>query len=167
MGGLTVATVLLRDKASPWPVVKEILWSVLPLVAGLFVLVAAVDATGVARVLASALATGAATSVTTTAAVAGGALAVVSNLMNNLPTGLITSNAITLAHPAEPVIDALLIGIDLGPNLSITGSLATILWLTAIRRDGEQIDFGRFLNVGAVVMPPALVLAIAVRLVLQ
>ena len=48
--------------------------------------------------------------------------------------------------------------------MSITGSLATILWLLAIRRDGEHVDFWRFLKIGALVMPPALVLAIAARL---
>ncbi len=60
----------------------------------------------------------------------------------------------------------MLIGVDLGPNLSITGSLATILWLSAIRREGEHVGFWRFLKVGAVVMPPALILAIAVRLLI-
>ena len=65
------------------------------------------------------------------------------------------------------VTDALLIGVDLGPNLSITGSLATILWLTAIRREGEDVTFWRFLKVGALVMPPALVLAIGARLLLE
>ena len=33
---------------------------------------------------------------------------------------------------------AMLIGVDLGPNLSITGSLATILWLVAMRREGQR-----------------------------
>ena len=53
------------------------------------------------------------------------------------------------------------IGIDLGPNLSVTGSLATILWLTAIRREGEQVSAWTFLRLGAVVMPVALLLAMA------
>ena len=51
-------------------------------------------------------------------------------------------------------------GVDLGPNLSITGSLATILWLTALRREGQTIAFWPFLKLGLVVMPPALVLAL-------
>ena len=59
-----------------------------------------------------------------------------------------------------------LIGIDLGPNLSITGSLATILWLTVIRREGEDVNVWRFLKVGSIVMPPALALALAARLLL-
>jgi arsenical pump membrane protein len=46
------------------------------------------------------------------------------------------------------------------PNLSVTGSLATILWLTALRRDGHQVGALAFLKVGIVVMSPALLLAI-------
>jgi arsenical pump membrane protein len=98
------------------------------------------------------------------AAVSGLILAVVSNLMNNLPAGLIASATIVQAHAPKKVVDVLLIGVDLGPNLSITGSLATILWLTAIRREGEAVGFVKFLKVGALVMPPALLLAIAARL---
>jgi arsenical pump membrane protein len=89
---------------------------------------------------------------------------VAANLMNNLPAGLIASTTIAQAHPPKRVLDALLIGVDLGPNLSITGSLATILWLTAIRREGETVGFWRFLRVGALVTPPALLLAIGARL---
>jgi arsenical pump membrane protein len=55
---------------------------------------------------------------------------------------------------------AVLIGVDLGPNLSVTGSLATILWLVALRRDGENVTFFEFLRFGAIVMTPALALSI-------
>ncbi len=55
----------------------------------------------------------------------------------------------------------MLIGVDLGPNLSVTGSLATILWLTALRREGLRVGAWSFLKLGMLVMPPALVLAIA------
>jgi arsenical pump membrane protein len=54
-----------------------------------------------------------------------------------------------------------LIAVDLGPNLSVTGSLATILWLIALRREGVHVDFRDFLKVGALAMPIALTLAIA------
>jgi len=56
------------------------------------------------------------------------------------------------------------IGVDLGPNLSVTGSLATILWLVALRREGQEVSPWQFLLVGVVVTPPALVLAIAALL---
>jgi arsenical pump membrane protein len=54
-----------------------------------------------------------------------------------------------------------LIGVDLGPNLSVTGSLATILWLVALRREGEHVSALQFLRLGALIMPVSLVLAIA------
>ncbi len=65
------------------------------------------------------------------------------------------------AHVPDAVTRAVLIGVDLGPNLSVTGSLATILWLTALRREGHSVGFGAFLKLGVLVMPPALVLALA------
>ena len=92
---------------------------------------------------------------------AGIVIAFAGNLMNNLPAGLIAGNAVQAAHGPEQVTSAVLIGVDLGPNLSVTGSLATILWLTALRREGQNVGAGTFLKVGIVVMPPALLLALA------
>jgi arsenical pump membrane protein len=60
------------------------------------------------------------------------------------------------------VTGAVLVGIDLGPNLSATGSLATLLWLTALRRDGHMVTAGQFLRLGAIVMPAAMVPTLAV-----
>jgi arsenical pump membrane protein len=54
---------------------------------------------------------------------------------------------------------ALLVGVDLGPNLSVTGSLATILWLIVLRREGLKVSAGTFFKAGFLVMPPALLLA--------
>ncbi|MGH9655646.1 MAG: ArsB/NhaD family transporter, partial [Bryobacteraceae bacterium] len=47
----------------------------------------------------------------------------------------------------------------LGPNFSITGSLATILWLIALRREGEHVSFLTFLKYGIAITAPALLLA--------
>jgi Na+/H+ antiporter NhaD/arsenite permease-like protein len=88
-------------------------------------------------------------------------LAVVCNLMNNLPAGLIAGGAVQAAQAPAGVVGAVLIGVDLGPNLSVTGSLATILWLGALRREGHAIGAGTFLRLGLLVMPPALLLALA------
>lgn len=49
--------------------------------------------------------------------------------------------------------DAILIGVDLGPNLSMTSSLATILRLLALRREEIEISAWRFLWLGPLVMP--------------
>jgi arsenical pump membrane protein len=70
------------------------------------------------------------------------------------------------AHATGVLLAAILNrGVDLGPNLSVTGSLATILWLIAIRREGQDVTFLKFLKWGVLVMPPALPLAIVAVLV--
>ena len=164
-GLATMLGVCALAKASPMTVVKSVSWSVLPLVAGLFVLVEALDHTGVIRLVTSALQSAAAHPAQGAAA-AGTILALGSNVMNNLPAGLIASTAVAQAHAPRLIVDGLLIGVDLGPNLSITGSLATILWLQAIRREGEDVGFWSFLKVGIVTMIPALVAAIGARLLI-
>jgi arsenical pump membrane protein len=166
-GIVTTALVCVGGRRSPLPIARDVSWSVLPLVAGLFVLVEGLDRTGVVAALAGHLRTYSAASPTEAAAVSGAALAFASNLTNNLPAGLIAASTIAQAQPPRIVVDALLIGVDLGPNLSITGSLATILWLAAIRREGQDVSFLRFLKVGLVTMPPALFLAIGTRLMLS
>jgi arsenical pump membrane protein len=166
MGVLTTLAVVALRRVSPWPTIKGVSWTVLPLVAGLFVLVEALGRTGVVAILAGALRAAAENSEAVTAAGAGSLVAVTSNLINNLPAGLIARSLLDAAHASQRITDALLIGVDLGPNLSITGSLATILWLVVIRREGENVTFGRFLKVGVVVMPPALLLALGARLLI-
>jgi arsenical pump membrane protein len=149
------------NRSSPWPVLGNISWSVLPLVAGLFVLVRAVEDTGAFAPLVAQAAAGARQAPHLTALVGGSAVAVASNLINNLPMGLIGATVVQAAHVGAYITGAILIGVDLGPNLSITGSLATILWLVAIRREGEEVSAARFLAVGAVVMPLSLLATLA------
>jgi arsenical pump membrane protein len=163
-GTATAAVVLIRERKRPWIVMKDISWGVLPLVAGLFVLVEALDKTGLIRMITALLHDQALRSVVWAAWDAGIVVAVVSNLINNLPTGLIAGAAVQSAHVPDQITRAVLIGVDLGPNLSVTGSLATILWLTALRREGQTVGGGTFLKLGIIVMPPALLLAIGVAL---
>jgi arsenical pump membrane protein len=160
-GASLTAIVLVIARQSPLPILKDVSWSVLPLVAGLFVLVAGLNQTGVLSALAGTLHDAAAASPHATSWIAGSVVAVVSNLVNNLPVGLIaaaTSHAVQV--PAQ-VAGAILIGVDLGPNLSVTGSLATILWLVALRREEIHVSAWQFLKLGWIVMIPALLLALA------
>jgi arsenical pump membrane protein len=92
---------------------------------------------------------------------AGILVAIVSNLVNNLPAGLIAGSVLAADHVPAQVSGAVLIGVDLGPNLSVTGSLATILWLTALRRERQEVTMSTFLRLGLLAMPPALILSIA------
>jgi arsenical pump membrane protein len=159
-GSLTALVVLLSEKKTPWIVLKGISWGVLPLVAGLFVLVEGLGKTGLIEMIGSLLHDSAQWSAAWTAFIAGAGLAFASNLMNNLPAGLIAGTAVQSAHVPDQVTSAVLIGVDLGPNLSVTGSLATILWLTALRREGQSVSAWAFLKLGFLVMPPALLLAL-------
>jgi arsenical pump membrane protein len=158
-GGCSVAAVLLYRRAAPWALLRGVSWSVLPLVAGLFVLVAGVGRTGLLENLAGSLRAMAQHSVADAAWAAGILSAIACNLANNLPVGLIAGSMGQGDLPA-PVTRALLVGIDLGPNLSVTGSLATILWLVALRREGAHVGAWQFLRLGLIVMPPALLLAL-------
>jgi arsenical pump membrane protein len=160
-GTLTAAVVLIRTRTPPWTIIRDIPWGVLPLVAGLFVLVQALDQTGLIDALSAPLRGQAGDSEAGTAWAAVAAVAVISNLVNNLPVGLVAGAAVQNAHAPDLVTRAILIGVNLGPNLSVTGPLATIPWLAAPRREGLTIGAVAFLKLGIVVMPPALLLALA------
>jgi arsenical pump membrane protein len=159
-GSATALTILVLNRLSPWAIAKDISWSVLPLVAGLFVLVDAVEGTGALKPLITLLPTSAATAPNATSLITGSVVAVLCNLINNLPLGLIAGSVASGAQLSPHVTGALLIGVDLGPNLSVTGSLATILWLVALRREGQTVSAWKFLGLGCLVMPPALIAAL-------
>ena len=82
------------------------------------------------------------------------------NLVNNLPLGLIAGGTIQAANVHGLLANATMIGVDLGPNLSVTGSLATILWLIALRKEKLEVSFWKFLQVGVIAMPIALAAAL-------
>ena len=160
-GTITALLVLWLSHSRPAEIFSNITWGVLPLVAGLFVLVEALERTGATEALASQLRSLAQSSEALAAWTSGSILAVGSNLVNNLPAGLIAGRVVELANAPEKVRASVLIGVDLGPNLSVTGSLATILWLVALRREGQSVGAWTFLKLGVLVMPPAFILAVA------
>jgi arsenical pump membrane protein len=160
-GAVTTVLVLILSRQSPWPVIKGVAWGVLPLVAGLFVMVEALVRTGVIARLSALLHEAVAQSVTQVTWSVGVATAVATNVANNLPVGLVAGSVAASDHLPQQVTAAILIGVDLGPNLSVTGSLATILWLVALRREGLEVSAWQFLKIGCLVMFPALILSLA------
>ncbi len=158
------AIVSIKAKSNPTKLAREISWSTLLLVAGLFVMVDAVESQGALNLTQQWLAWASHLGQSLGALVVGFVVGVANNIVNNLPLGLIAGGTIQAAHTKGLIANAVLIGVDLGPNLSVTGSLATILWLLALRKDsgeeagGEKVDvsFWKFLKVGAVAMPLAL-----------
>jgi arsenical pump membrane protein len=153
---VAVAIVAWRDHAVPLRAARGVSWSILPLVAGLFVIVEALRATGLLRLALTGLQDLAQYSVWMAKFVAAFVVALLSNGMNNLPVGLMAGTALRYSHENGIIANAILIGVDLGPNLSVTGSLATILWLIALRRENVEITAWDFLKAGALAMPIAL-----------
>jgi arsenical pump membrane protein len=169
------AVVSIKSRSNPITLAREISWGTLVLVAGLFVMVDAVESQGALNLTQQWLAWASGLGQSVGAMVVGFAVGIANNIVNNLPLGLIAGGTIQAAHTKELMANAVLIGVDLGPNLSITGSLATILWLLALRKDsgqetgGEKLDvsFWKFLRVGVVAMPVALFAALGGAILMQ
>jgi len=156
---ITVLATVRTRVAAMKEVAAGVAWSVLPLVAGLFILVEALNRAGSLQHISRLLQTFAMLPQYSGGLAASFGIAALSNLMNNLPSGLLAGSALSAAGVTPHIRDAVLIGVDLGPNLSVTGSLATVLWLIALRREGVRVSGWDFLRVGAIVMPPALLAA--------
>lgn len=150
------AVVCTKRKSNPLKLAKKISWSTLLLVAGLFMMVDAVESLGALRSTQAALAWVQHFSAATATVLIGLAVGVANNLVNNLPLGLVAGATVHAANVKGLIAYAVLIGVDLGPNLSVTGSLATILWLLAMRKEGMNVSAWDFLKVGLVAMPVAM-----------
>ncbi len=159
-GGVIFALACARDARAFGAVLRSVSWTVLLLVAGLFVLVQGLDATGLLALGRRGAEVLAAWPPALGALGAGAVSAVASNALNNLPSALIAGTSVATLHDHAALRAAVAVGIDLGPNLSVTGSLATVLWLIALRREGIEVTGAQFLRVGALVMPPALIPAV-------
>ena len=85
--------------------------------------------------------------------------AVLANLVNNLPATLILVPVVAAGAPGSLL--AMLIGVNVGPNLTYVGSLATLLWRRIVHAHDEEIDTAEFLKLGAFTVPAILVVSTA------
>jgi arsenical pump membrane protein len=137
---------------APLAAARRISWNTLVLLAGLFVLLEAVTRGGLVQwslaELDRALRYG---SFVATWIAALGAV-VLSNAFNNLPVAVAASYVV--AHvSSENVAYPLIVGVDVGPNLTITGSLAGILWLSIVRARGVRVRLVEYVRLGAIAVP--------------
>jgi arsenical pump membrane protein len=161
------AVVSIKARSNPLVLAREISWSTLALVAGLFIMVDAVRSIGALRFTMAALTWAEQLPAAPGALLTSFAVGSANNVVNNLPLGLLAGATLQAAHTHGLMADAILIGVDLGPNLSVTGSLATILWLIALRKERLDVSFRDFLKVGAIAMPCALLASMAAAILLQ
>ncbi len=161
------AVVSIKARRNPSDLAKEISWETLALVAGLFVMVDAVESIGALRLTAGALDWIRGLTPAAGALVTSFAVGLANNLVNNLPLGLIAGATLQATHTHGLIANAVLIGVDVGPNLSVTGSLATILWLIALRKEKLDVSFWDFLRIGFIAMPVALLASMGGAILLQ
>ncbi len=144
-------------------------WAILPFVAGLLVLVRGLERSGLTSQLARTLLAldrhgPAAGSLGATLISATGA-----NAINNLPMGAVMLAALRAAGPGHPaVLYGTLLGSDVGPNLTVLGSLSSMLWLLLLRQRGVAVSGRDFARYGLLLTPILLVAgAVAVALTLR
>lgn len=88
--------------------------------------------------------------------------AVLANLLNNLPATLVLLAVVTGAGavPSPTVVLAILIGVNIGPNLTYTGSLATLLWRRILVRGRHPVSLNTFTRLGLLTVPASLLVAV-------
>ncbi len=132
-------------------------WEILPFLAGVLVVAGALERVGAVDVLAAWY-----TATPAPLATIAGVAALGSAVLNNHPMALLGALALERSGGDHTAVMAALIGGDLGPRLLPIGSLAGLLWLAILRRQGVTISFVQFVRIGLVVTPPALIVSVAV-----
>jgi len=159
VGGASLLTVgLARRRLVPRQAAREISWGLFPFVIGMFTVICGVEAAwlprlgGVDRLSAHDLPALLVTAFGT---------ALGANLVNNVPMVAGMIGLLGHADPAarQPLALATILGANLGPVVTPFGSLATLLWLTIVRRKGEEVSTLGYMKVGALVAPPVLLAA--------
>src|SRR5262245_60139370 len=137
------------------PVARNVSWELLPFVFGVLILATALARAGATAQLAELYA-----STPAPLATIGTIAAVGSAAINNHPMALLHAHTLEGA-PTSHVLAAL-VGGDLGPRLLPIGSLAGLLWMHALRRQGVHVPLRQFIKIGAAVTIPSLVVSLLV-----
>ena len=137
---------------------KQLSWSIFGFIAGMFIIVQAVESTGLTAQFGQLLLR--LSGGTSFGAVLVGTLgaAVGTNLINNVPMAVVLTSSLHSLKSAPLVVQhgfiaATIFGCDLGPNVTTVGSLATVLWLLILRRRNLEVSGLDYFKVGVIVTP--------------
>lgn len=152
-------------------VLKEAPWQVVVFSLGMYLVVYGLKNAGLTDYIAQLLNIFAAQGLWAATFGTGLLIAVLSSIMNNLPTVLVGALSIDAANvdavTQQAMVYANVIGADLGPKITPVGSLATLLWLHVLARKNIKISWGYYFKVGVVLTLPVLLVtlsALAIRL---
>ncbi|MBV8491011.1 MAG: anion permease [Candidatus Eremiobacteraeota bacterium] len=151
---------LLAGRVAPRGAARHVSWSTLVLLAALFVVLDAAGRAGLFTDVLAWIERAAREGDPAATAIAAFGAAALSNLVNNLPVAAVAAYAVERA-PSAHLAYALVAGVDLGPNLTVNGSLATILWVSALRRHGVRVDAWEYARLGLLVVPATVGVALA------
>jgi len=154
---------VVRERPAPKDVVSAAEPAFLVFVLGLGVVVRAASQHGLSTAVDGVLPHGTALPALLLVAVVSAAVA---NLLNNLPATLIILPVAAASGPGAVL--AMLVGVNVGPNLTYVGSLATLLWRRIVHAHDQETDMGEFTRLGLLTVPASLLACtVALWLALQ